>query len=384
MHVFPVLVYQDRESAYRTEVPDLRACQAVAPNLSAALEQTREAIYVQLESMLIEGRLPPKPSDLMAVHESKERARAVALTAIEIDMSRMSTAVERVNITLPKWLISRIDTKETNRSRFLAESAIEMLQNQSEDDETGAGNNGPLSAHPIPKIRREGTGRSLPLSSRFGWLDALPDAVVKALREKMYRREIPKDSFLFRSGQWDGTLFYIISGAVHLKSVSINGRDSLLTVHRAGSCIGVTTSICPLEHIYDAVAVSQLVVGCLPQRVFQELRLNHAEIDRAIAEWSAHRIWELMKIIRGDSVFDLPGRLAARIDYLLEPDDRAHESSSNNQLNISQEGLAASVGVSRQAVGKVLREWKAAGIVDYGYGYVEVLDRKAFNLIFQN
>ncbi len=47
-----------------------------------------------------------------------------------VDLDRLSADSERINITLPKWLISAIDAKEPNRSRFLPESAIAGLQVQ--------------------------------------------------------------------------------------------------------------------------------------------------------------------------------------------------------------------------------------------------------------
>ena len=382
MHVFPVLIYRSADSQYRTEVPDLPACQETSANLPAALEGTRNAIYVQLEALLRQGRIPPKPSDLIEVHELWEQSGAIALTAVEIDMNRVSTAVERVNVTLPNWLISRIDAMSTNRSRFLADSAIKMLQSLSEQNVTPVKPTRRVSSRVHSEIQQGAVIQRFPKSSRFGWFDSLTDEVVRAMQDKMHRRKLPKGSFLFRSGQWDGTLFYILKGTIQLKTTSHNGKESLFSVHRAGSCIGVTTAMQPLEHVYDAVATSQLTVDCLPQDSFQELRQKYAEIDRAIAEWSAHRIWELMRVIFADSALALPGRLASHIDYLLEPENNRQQPEARNELRISQEMLAASVGASRQAVGKVMRDWKAAGIVDISYGRVNVLDREALVLMF--
>ncbi|MDA1077409.1 MAG: type II toxin-antitoxin system HicB family antitoxin, partial [Proteobacteria bacterium] len=55
---------------------------------------------------------------------------ALTYMAIQVDLDRLSAESERINITLPKWLISAIDSSESNRSRFLAESAIRALSEQ--------------------------------------------------------------------------------------------------------------------------------------------------------------------------------------------------------------------------------------------------------------
>ena len=70
----------------------------------------------------------------MYKRQSEDYAEAAAFAAVEIVLNKVSTETERVNITLPKWLISSIDASEPNRSRFLAESAIKALQEKRRQD----------------------------------------------------------------------------------------------------------------------------------------------------------------------------------------------------------------------------------------------------------
>ena len=134
MQAYPVVVYKDPESDYGTEVPDLRGCYSAGSTLSEALEETREAIYAHLEGMAKDGEIAPEPSDLSTIQASGDYSDAIAFAAVEIDLNKVSTETERVNITLPKWLISSIDASEPNRSRFLAESAIKALQEKRRRD----------------------------------------------------------------------------------------------------------------------------------------------------------------------------------------------------------------------------------------------------------
>ena len=128
MQAYPVVVFKDPKSDYGTEVPDLPGCYSAGSTLSEALEETREAIYTHLEGLAKDGDVAPEPTDLSAIQASDEYAEAIAFAVVEIDVSKVSSETERVNITLPKWLIASIDASEPNRSRFLAESAIKALQ----------------------------------------------------------------------------------------------------------------------------------------------------------------------------------------------------------------------------------------------------------------
>jgi predicted RNase H-like HicB family nuclease len=134
MQAYPVVVYKDPDSDYGTVVPDLPGCHSAGSTLSDALEETREAIYTHLEGMAKDGEVFPQPSDLSVLKETGDFDDAAAFGVVEIDVSRVSAETERVNITLPKWLISSIDASESNRSRFLAESAIKALQEKQRKD----------------------------------------------------------------------------------------------------------------------------------------------------------------------------------------------------------------------------------------------------------
>ena len=134
MQVYPVVVYKDPKSDYGTEVPDFPGCYSAGSTLSEALEETREAIDTHLEGMAKDGEVAPEPSDLSTIHASGDYADVLAFAAVEIEMNKVSTETERVNITLPKWLISSIDASEPNRSRFLEESAIKALQEKRRRD----------------------------------------------------------------------------------------------------------------------------------------------------------------------------------------------------------------------------------------------------------
>ncbi len=128
MVAYPVVVYKDEDSDYGMVVPDLPGCVSAGPSLSIAMEMTHEAVQCHLEGMAKDGDPFPAPSELDDVVEDEEYAHAKAFAAVEIDLDRLSAESERINITLPKWLISAIDSAEPNRSRFLAKCAIEGLQ----------------------------------------------------------------------------------------------------------------------------------------------------------------------------------------------------------------------------------------------------------------
>jgi hypothetical protein len=84
--------------------------------------------------MAMDGESFPKPSDVEEVSGKREFRGGLGWYFVPVDLGRLSTAVERVNITLPKWLLQAIDAAAPNRSRFLAESALRALSDTRSKD----------------------------------------------------------------------------------------------------------------------------------------------------------------------------------------------------------------------------------------------------------
>ncbi len=109
-------------------VPDLPGSLSAADSgIDEAIENAKEAIRLWIEVALEKGMEVPKPSlstDLKKKKEFKGWIWAVA----EIDPALLSDEIERINITLPKRVLSRLDAKAKKagetRSGFIAHLAL--------------------------------------------------------------------------------------------------------------------------------------------------------------------------------------------------------------------------------------------------------------------
>ena len=109
-------------------VPDLPGCFSAADSgIDEAIENAKEAIGLWIESALDAGEDVPKPSSITALQKKKEFKGYIWAIA-EIDPALLSDDIERVNISLPKRVLARLDAKAKsageNRSAFIAHMAI--------------------------------------------------------------------------------------------------------------------------------------------------------------------------------------------------------------------------------------------------------------------
>ena len=118
----------DGKSAWGVVVPDLPGCFSAADSgLDEAIDQAKEAIELWIEMALDGGQVIPKPSSLRELQKKKE-FKGWAWAIVEIDPALLSDEIERINITLPKRVLARLDAKAKkageNRSAFIAHLAL--------------------------------------------------------------------------------------------------------------------------------------------------------------------------------------------------------------------------------------------------------------------
>lgn len=117
------------KTAWGVIVPDLPGCFSAADSgIDEAIENAKEAIELWIEMALDDGKDIPKPS-LINDLQKKMGFNANYIWAIaEIDPALLSDEIERVNISLPKRVLARLDAKAKsageNRSAFIAHMTI--------------------------------------------------------------------------------------------------------------------------------------------------------------------------------------------------------------------------------------------------------------------
>ncbi|KTS18387.1 phage-like protein [Pantoea dispersa] len=122
----------DETTAYGVTVPDLPGCFSAGDTLEEAVKNAKEAIIGHLELMVELGQDIPAVSDLKSLMKSAEFAGYVWVL-VDVDVTRILGGSEKINVTLPKLLIDRIDRcvathpEFKTRSGFLAQVALERI-----------------------------------------------------------------------------------------------------------------------------------------------------------------------------------------------------------------------------------------------------------------
>jgi len=126
---YPIAIEPGSDTqAWGVVVPDLPGCFSAADEgIDEAIENAKEAIEAWIETALDDGRAIPAPSSISALQADADYAGWIWAIA-EIDPAVMDETVERVNITLPRRILARLDAKARaageSRSGYIAHLAL--------------------------------------------------------------------------------------------------------------------------------------------------------------------------------------------------------------------------------------------------------------------
>ena len=215
------------------------------------------------------------------------------------------------------------------------------------------------------------------LLSHKDFLRVLSPELAAALEARAQPRRFPDGSVIFRRGDAAHGLYGVRSGRVQVLGRGADGREHVLTVLTAGEWFGELSLFDGLPRTHDNVALGDTELWLVPTAEFHALLRERPESYPEFAELMSHRVRMLFAFLEDAVLLDLPQRLAKRILELAADHGAAGEASVAIDLHLPQEGLAAMVGATREAVGRHLKRWEREGWIRLAYGRLEVLDERA-------
>lgn len=126
---YPVAIeVGDENHAFGVVVPDLPGCFSAGDSLDDALSNAEEAILTWIDAMLDAGQSIPQPSSVDAVRVAHPDLADWVWAVVSVDPARLDDKIERINITLPRRVLARLDAAARSagetRSGYIARLAL--------------------------------------------------------------------------------------------------------------------------------------------------------------------------------------------------------------------------------------------------------------------
>lgn len=122
---YPILIEEGSDTAsFGVVVPDLPGCFSAGDTLDEAMDAAKEAVAAWVDAALDAGTAVPPPSRLDEVRR-RPGYEGWTVGVLDLDPALFDDSIERVNITLPRRVLRRLDdlaaAKQQSRGAFIAD-----------------------------------------------------------------------------------------------------------------------------------------------------------------------------------------------------------------------------------------------------------------------
>jgi predicted RNase H-like HicB family nuclease len=127
----PLAILKDKYSVYGVTIPDVPGCFSWGDTIDEAIRNARGAVYSHFEVLASEGEsLDVKASSIEDLSKEADYAGAV-WALVDIDISKLDSKPERINISIPRFVLKKIDdfagSRHETRSGFISRAALAVI-----------------------------------------------------------------------------------------------------------------------------------------------------------------------------------------------------------------------------------------------------------------
>lgn len=220
---------------------------------------------------------------------------------------------------------------------------------------------------PIDKIS------ALKHTQLFGELDE-PD--LHALASRAIEHRLARGQVLFVAGEEARGLYVIVEGAVRAFRESVDGREQIIHVERAGATIAEVPVFDEGAYPSTVAAEEDSTVLFIDKRDVHRLCVDHPRISLTALKLLAGRLRKCAELVEALSLREVDQRLARHL--LAEAHRRGVRDGSRLwvELVLTNQQIAARIGTVREVVSRALNRLQQNGLISVDGRRVYITDEE--------
>lgn len=204
-----------------------------------------------------------------------------------------------------------------------------------------------------------------------------PD-LTAAILDACIIRTYEKATVIFKQGDPNEGICAVLSGLVKFSKLTASGTEISLGLQQPGEWAGELSLLDGLGRTHDGYAIVNTRTAWLRPDDIKDLSNQYPEFYRTLVQ--------LVCALARDALRDIDRVLALRPEQLLALRlcDLTQAVSPAGELSITQDDLAALIGISRQSINKILTKWSRLRIVRTYRGGIQILNMDGLNAIAES
>jgi len=191
----------------------------------------------------------------------------------------------------------------------------------------------------------------------------LDDTALRSIAERAVTRYFRKDEVLFIAGEKAEGLYVIVSGSVRAFRDSVDGREQVIHVERAGGTVAEVPMFDDGNYPSTVAAEEETAALFLDKRDVRQLCLEHPEITLAALRVLARRLRRCAELVETLSLKEVGQRVARFV--LSEARRNGQQTNQGVVVTLTQtnQQIAARVGSVRDVVSRAISRLQNDGLI---------------------
>ena len=212
---------------------------------------------------------------------------------------------------------------------------------------------------------------------RSALFSELEEQELRALAARAIERRLARGETLFLAGDKASGLFVIVEGAVRAFRESLEGREQVIHVEKAGATIAEVPMFDDGAYPSTVAADEDSTLLFIDKRDVRQLCLDHPRIALAALKLLASRLRRCAELVEMLSLREVDQRLAR---FLLS-ESRARGARTDEgtaiDLALTNQQIAARIGSVREVISRALARLQQNGFITVDGRRVVILDEAA-------
>lgn len=205
-----------------------------------------------------------------------------------------------------------------------------------------------------------------------GLFQDFPDSAQRKLESLCRVQSVKNETTIYQIDDQPIALYGVVEGAVKLIGEAPTGKFFLYELVSPGQWFGENSALDGAPRGQTAMVVGDSRVISLLRKDLLDLLDAQPDLYQHFVRVLCLRLRKAGKAIEETAFLPVSVRMAKTLL-------RMHRVREKYQIKLSQDEIAASLGVTRQSTYRVLKDWKEKGWVNLSYGDVSVGDLQSLN-----
>lgn len=211
----------------------------------------------------------------------------------------------------------------------------------------------------------------------------LPEADLDELEQNMVLQKYRKGQVIFVESSFPAGIFYLRKGRIKKFKTDREGREHILYICNEDELLGYSAILCDEAYPDSACALESSILGFIPKDIFLKVISQSSILSNRLLKNLSH---EFGVLVNSNAFFvqkTVKERLALTLLILKE---KFREKGNTDErlpveISLSRKDLSGMTGAAVETLVRLLRQFKAEGLIEVQGRKIFILDAKKLEKI---